>query len=76
MRGHVGVPFNHVTGDWVIIAAERAKRPEDYIIRVNRRDTPSHVDTCPFCKNRGAGAGSSLEHPHCQILRGPTSPRT
>jgi UDPglucose--hexose-1-phosphate uridylyltransferase len=41
--------FNRVTGDWVIIATERARRPEDYIIRMNRRDMPSHVDTCPFC---------------------------
>lgn len=41
--------FNQITGDWVIIASERARRPEDYIIRMNRRDTPSHVDTCPFC---------------------------
>jgi len=41
--------FNQVTGDWVIIASERARRPEDYIIRMNRRDTPSHVSTCPFC---------------------------
>jgi UDPglucose--hexose-1-phosphate uridylyltransferase len=41
--------FNRVTGDWVIIASERARRPEDYIIRMNRRDMPSHVSTCPFC---------------------------
>src|SRR5579864_8558545 len=41
--------FNRVTGDWVIIATERARRPEDYIIRMNRRDMPSHVDTCPYC---------------------------
>ena len=41
--------FNRVTGDWVIIATERARRPEDYIIRMNRRDMPSHVDSCPFC---------------------------
>jgi UDPglucose--hexose-1-phosphate uridylyltransferase len=41
--------FNRVTGDWVIIATERARRPEDYIIRMNRRDMPPHVDTCPFC---------------------------
>lgn len=41
--------FNPVTGDWVIIASEHARRPEDYIIRVNRRDLPSHVPTCPFC---------------------------
>ncbi|MBI4475270.1 MAG: galactose-1-phosphate uridylyltransferase [Acidobacteria bacterium] len=41
--------FNRVTGDWVIIATERARRPEDYIIRMNRRDTPPHVAACPFC---------------------------
>src|SRR5262245_9601155 len=41
--------FNHVTGDWVIIASERGKRPDDYIIRMNRREVPSHVSTCPFC---------------------------
>ncbi len=41
--------FNLVTGDWVIIATERARRPEDYIIRMNRRDVPSHLATCPFC---------------------------
>ncbi|HYR45068.1 MAG TPA: HIT domain-containing protein [Terriglobia bacterium] len=41
--------FNRVTGDWVIIATERARRPEDYIIRMNRRAVPSHLDTCPFC---------------------------
>jgi UDPglucose--hexose-1-phosphate uridylyltransferase len=49
MRAMSEFRFNQITGDWVIIASERAKRPEDYIIRVNRRDTPSHVDTCPFC---------------------------
>ena len=41
--------FNRVTGDWVIIADDRGRRPEDYIIRMNRRDMPSHVSTCPFC---------------------------
>jgi UDPglucose--hexose-1-phosphate uridylyltransferase len=41
--------FNRVTGDWVIIATERARRPEDYVIRVSRLDTPPHDPTCPFC---------------------------
>ncbi len=49
MRAMSEFRFNQITGDWVIIVPERAKRPEDYIIRVNRRDTPSHVSTCPFC---------------------------
>lgn len=41
--------FNRVTGDWVIIASDRARRPEDYIIRMNRRDMPPHLASCPFC---------------------------
>ncbi len=49
MRAMSEFRFNRVTGDWVIIASERARRPEDYIIRMNRRDVPSHVGTCPFC---------------------------
>ena len=41
--------FTRITGDWVIIATERARKPEDYIIRMNRRDMPPHIDTCPYC---------------------------
>jgi UDPglucose--hexose-1-phosphate uridylyltransferase len=41
---------NIVTREWVIIATERAKRPEDF----SRQDTerpspPRHVPSCPFC---------------------------
>lgn len=41
--------FNHVTGDWVIIAPERAKRPGHVIVRATKNPLPSHVDSCPFC---------------------------
>ena len=42
--------LNLITRNWVVIAAERAKRPDEfkksgYI----RKELPSHVDTCPFC---------------------------
>ena len=59
--------FNRVTGDWVIIATERARRPEDYIIRMNRRDMPSYVDTCPFC----AGNEDSTEPVFSEPAEGP-----
>lgn len=38
---------NIITGDWVVIAPERAKRPQDYIIP----ETPIQrdKDSCPFC---------------------------
>ena len=41
---------NLATKDWVIIATERAKRPEDFVQKEERRkDLPPRVDTCPFC---------------------------
>ncbi|MBI5050957.1 MAG: galactose-1-phosphate uridylyltransferase [Nitrospirae bacterium] len=41
--------LNLVTKEWVIIATERAKRPEDFKISREKKETPSFVDTCPFC---------------------------
>ena len=43
------VRLNVVTGDWVIIATERAKRPEDFSHKKEKKETPQHVSTCPFC---------------------------
>lgn len=38
---------NIVTGDWAVIAPERAKRPSDFVTAgMVRRE---HRDTCPFC---------------------------
>ena len=39
---------NIITGDWVVIAPERAKRPQDF---VTPKKVPIAVDlkTCPFC---------------------------
>lgn len=38
------------TKEWVIIATERAKRPEDFLKgREKRPELPEHSPTCPFC---------------------------
>lgn len=41
--------LNLVTREWVIIATERAKRPEDFKTLVSKKEAPSYVPTCPFC---------------------------
>lgn len=41
--------FNFVTGDWVIIAPERAKRPEDFKSTKNQEVLPDYSATCPLC---------------------------
>jgi UDPglucose--hexose-1-phosphate uridylyltransferase len=41
---------NVLTREWVIIATERAKRPEDFIKKRKEKKTlPARVATCPFC---------------------------
>ncbi len=39
--------FNVVTGEWVVIAAERAARPSNYAKLRGRENT--EVSSCPFC---------------------------
>ncbi len=41
--------LNPVTREWVIIAKERARRPEDFRKPERVRRLPGRVDTCPFC---------------------------
>src|SRR5579859_1511661 len=42
---------NMATREWVIIATERARRPEEFILPPKERieDRPSYVASCPFC---------------------------
>lgn len=40
---------NLVTGEWVIIATERARRPEDFRRGVVHRTSEPHNPNCPFC---------------------------
>jgi UDPglucose--hexose-1-phosphate uridylyltransferase len=40
---------NYLTKEWVIIATERAKRPEDLKSTRTPKEVPSRVAACPFC---------------------------
>lgn len=47
---------NPITGHWVIIATDRAKRPETFAASATAEEpeslhqkVPEHVDNCPFC---------------------------
>jgi len=40
---------NFFTKEWVIIATERAKRPEDLITHRVITPAPAFLETCPFC---------------------------
>ncbi len=41
--------YNVITRDWVIIATERAKRPDQFKRTVPRKAMPVHDPKCPFC---------------------------
>jgi UDPglucose--hexose-1-phosphate uridylyltransferase len=41
--------LNLITRDWVIIATERARRPEDFRQRRDRKALPEFLESCPFC---------------------------
>lgn len=40
---------NSFTKEWVIIATERAKRPEDMVVHRPAKSVDSYVANCPFC---------------------------
>lgn len=44
------------TGEWVIIAPERAKRPNWFSRPKQQEDTPEWDENCPFCPGNEAGA--------------------
>ncbi|MBF0406426.1 MAG: galactose-1-phosphate uridylyltransferase [Candidatus Riflebacteria bacterium] len=44
------IRYNAITGDWVIIAVERAKRPMNFADVSQTIETPSFVESCPFCR--------------------------
>jgi len=43
------VRYNVITGDWVIIATERAKRPEDFTHVKEKKEVAAYLPACPFC---------------------------
>ena len=40
--------------EWIVIAAERAKRPSEFKTVKEHEDRPAYVATCPFCKGNEA----------------------
>lgn len=42
------------TGEWVIIAGERGRRPQEYVRPRAGRDAPAYADGCPFCPGNEA----------------------
>jgi UDPglucose--hexose-1-phosphate uridylyltransferase len=40
---------NFFTKEWVILATERAKRPEELVTHRTVQPVPSFVESCPFC---------------------------
>ncbi|MBZ5587158.1 MAG: galactose-1-phosphate uridylyltransferase [Acidobacteriia bacterium] len=45
---------NPVTGDWVIIATERARRPEEFTQKRHKAVLPPLAPECPFCPGNEA----------------------
>lgn len=42
--------FNLITREWVIINTDRAKKPEEYRVRLDQKHyRPEHDPACPFC---------------------------
>src|SRR6266568_8582962 len=41
--------YNVITHDWVVLATERAKRPEEFGKKKDQKVLPVYVPTCPFC---------------------------
>lgn len=57
---------NFASKEWVIIATERAKRPDNFKKNMERRpELPPHVKDCPFC----AGNESLTPEPNLVIRR-------
>lgn len=50
------IRYNAITGDWVIIAEARARRPMNFVDVAQRAITPSYVESCPFCSGNESAA--------------------
>lgn len=50
--------FNIATRDWVIIATERAKRPDEFkLAKKEEKELPAYSPDCPFCPGSEEKAG-------------------
>lgn len=57
---------NFFTKEWVIIATERAKRPEELATHRVTQPIPAYVESCPFCP------GNEINTPQ-EVLRSPAN---
>jgi UDPglucose--hexose-1-phosphate uridylyltransferase len=56
------IRYNIVTREWVIIATERAKRPEQFAQTNQRRAAlPEYSPTCPFCPGNESQTPSEID---------------
>jgi len=46
--------YNVITREWVVIATERAKRPDQFVRKEERKPLPEHDPKCPFCPGNEA----------------------
>jgi UDPglucose--hexose-1-phosphate uridylyltransferase len=46
--------YNVITREWVVIATERAKRPDQFVRKEERKRLPEHDPKCPFCPGNEA----------------------
>ena len=55
---------NFFTKEWVIIATERAKRPEELVTHRPVQAAPTFLETCPFCPgNEGQSPVEMVRYP-------------
>lgn len=53
---------NRVTKEWVVIATERAKRPEQLSVKRDVKPLPPYSENCPFCGGNEAQAPPEIAH--------------
>jgi UDPglucose--hexose-1-phosphate uridylyltransferase len=53
---------NRVTKEWVVIATERAKRPEQLSVKRDVKPLPPYSENCPFCAGNEAQAPPEIMH--------------
>lgn len=58
---------NIITGDWVVISPERAKRPEDFVVE-KREDKHQSKKDCPFCPPDGAAYKTKIKNAETKNL--------
>jgi UDPglucose--hexose-1-phosphate uridylyltransferase len=64
---------NFFTKEWVVIATERARRPEELATHRAVQNMPWFLETCPFCpgnENKTPPAGHAIPFKYGRALGG------